>query len=61
MLEKIFLLFVVYFGLDGEVNAMPSENCAFYVCPASRKHEISLFEIPSARADESKKRTDEIE
>ena len=58
MLEKIFLVFVLYFGLDGELNAMPGENCAFYGCPTSRKHGISLFKIPSARADESQETTD---
>ena len=58
MIEKIFLEFVLYFGLDGELNAMPGGNCAFYDCPTSRKHGISLFKIPSARTDESQETTD---
>ena len=58
MLEKIFLVFVLYFGLDGELNVMPGENCVFYGCPTSRKHGISLFKIPSVRADESQETTD---
>lgn len=55
MLEKIFLVFVLYFGLDGELNAMPGENCR---CPTSQKHGISLSKIPSAGADESQETTD---
>ena len=58
MLEKIFLVFVLYFGLDGELNVMPGENCAFSGCPTSQKHGISLFKIPSARADETQETTD---
>ena len=58
MLEKIFLVFVLYFGLDGKLNAMPGENCAFYGYPTSRKHGISLFKIPSAHADKSQETTD---
>ena len=58
MLEKIFLAFVLYFGLDVELNAMPSENLAFYGCPTSQKLGILLFKIPSVCADESREKTD---
>ena len=48
------VFFVVgFFSLDGKIEAMPGENCAFYGCSTSRKHGLSLFKIPSARADES--------
>ena len=32
---------------------MPGENCAFFGCPTSRKHGLSLFKIPLIRANES--------
>ena len=32
---------------------MSGENFAFYGCSTSRKHELSLFKLPSARDDES--------
>ena len=32
---------------------MPGQNCAFFGCPTSRKHGLSLFKIPSVRVDES--------
>lgn len=31
---------------------MPGRNCAFYGCPTSGKHGISLFKIPVVRADD---------
>ncbi len=32
---------------------MPGRNCAFYGCPTSQKHQISLFRIPVVSAHES--------
>ena len=32
---------------------MPGHNCAFFGCPTSQKHKISLFRIPVVSAHES--------
>ncbi len=32
---------------------MPGSNCAFYGCSTSRKHNLSLFRIPTAAASDS--------
>ena len=29
---------------------MPGENCAFYGCPTSRSHKLSLFRLPTVAA-----------
>jgi hypothetical protein len=58
MLKNFLLVFVLFICLYGGLKAMPGENCAFYGCPTSRKHGISLFKIPSGRADESKETSD---
>jgi hypothetical protein len=32
---------------------MPGRNCAFFGCPTSQKHGLSLFKIPAPRDDDS--------
>ena len=32
---------------------MPGRNCAFFRCPTSQKHKISLFQIPVVSTHES--------
>ena len=32
---------------------MPGRNCAFFGCPTSQKHGLSLFKIPATRNDDS--------
>jgi hypothetical protein len=32
---------------------MPGRNCAFFGCPTSRKHKLSLFQIPVVNAKQS--------
>ena len=53
MLKQLLFFVVGFFCLDGKLEAMPGENCAFYGCSTGQKHGLSLFKIPSARADES--------
>jgi hypothetical protein len=57
-LKNFLLVLVLFICLYGELKAMPGENCAFYGCPTSRKHGISLFNIPSTHADDSKETSD---
>ena len=33
---------------------MPGKNCAFFGCPTSGKHKLSIFKIPTIRTDDSK-------
>ena len=32
---------------------MPGRNCAFFGCPTSQKHKLSLFQIPVVSAKQS--------
>ncbi len=32
---------------------MPGRNCAFFGCPTSQKHKLSLFQIPGVSAKQS--------
>ena len=43
MLEKIFVVFVLYFGLDGEFNVMPGENVRFMAVQRAENMEFRFL------------------